>query len=381
MKSQYTITLISVMMFSALLSGCKSEDSPTKPVSLIPVETVSLTETPITPYHTFIGRTEAVNDVDIMPRVGGELTAIHFKDGDMVKKGQLLFEIDNRPYKAALAYANSALQKAETRLEQASRDAERAKALIKDKSISEQQYDDAMAAHAEAVALVAGARATLTSAKLDLEFSSIHAPFSGRVGFNNFQVGERVSKIQLIPLVSIVQIDPIRFSFDVDEKLYRRVRSAIDVARHDNDKLDVDLTLTLSDGAVYPGDGKIYAVGNKIDLDTGSIRAEAEFSNPTYSLMPGEYGNLTIKLRNKTINGLLIPSAAVQQDQAGDYAMVVNAEHIVSRRNIELGQTYGQKRAVLSGLVANEKVIVNGLQKVRPGAVVNDVEQQNKQGE
>lgn len=380
MKAKYKFALVSIAISSALLSGCKTGDIATKTAQAPSVETVTLTETKITPYHTFIGRTEAVNDVDIMPRVGGELTAIHFKDGDMVEKGQLLFEIDDRPYRAALAYAKASLQKAKAQLVQTTRDAERVKKLIKDKSISEQQYDDAIAAHAAAIASVEEAKATLVSARLDLEFSSVRAPFSGRVGFSNFRVGDRISKIQLVPLVSITQIDPIRYGFDVDEKLYRRVRSAIDVAHRNDDKLDVDLTLTLSDGSLYPLDGKIYAVGNKIDLETGSIRAEAQFDNPTYALMPGEYGNLTIKLRNKTIDGLLIPSAAVQQDQAGDYVMVVGDDHVVSRRNVELGQTYGVKRAVLTGLAANEKVIVNGLQKVRPGATVKDVELQSEQG-
>ncbi|GAB5992046.1 efflux RND transporter periplasmic adaptor subunit VmeP [Aeromonas enteropelogenes] len=339
------------------------------------VETVTLAETQITPYHTFIGRTEAVNDVDIMPRVGGELTAIHFKDGDMVEKGQLLFSIDDRPYKAALAFARASLTKANAQLVQATRDAARAQRLIRDKSVSEQYYDDAIATQAQAIASVEEAKANLESARLDLEFTAIRAPFAGRVGFSGFRVGDRISTIQVTPLVSITQINPIHFKFDVDEKLYRRVRNAIDVAHRNDDKLDVDLTLTLSDGSIYPNPGKIYAVGNKIDEETGAIKAEAEFKNPTYSLMPGEYGNLTIKLRNKTINGLLIPSSAIQQDQAGDYVMVVDQDHILSRRNVELGQPYGVNRAVISGVSANEKVVVNGLQKVRPGIKVKENDQ------
>lgn len=154
MKAKYKFALVSIAISSALLSGCKTGDIVTKTAQAPSVETVTLTETKITPYHTFIGRTEAVNDVDIMPRVGGELTAIHFKDGDMVEKGQLLFEIDDRPYKAALAYAKASLQKAKAQLVQTTRDAERVKKLIKDKSISEQQYDDAIAAHAAAIASV-----------------------------------------------------------------------------------------------------------------------------------------------------------------------------------------------------------------------------------
>lgn len=376
MKVQNKAVLLSLLITTTLLSGCNTDEAKTLDKAVPSVETLTLTKTPITPYHTFIGRTEAVNDVVIMPRVGGELTAIHFKDGDMVEKGQLLFEIDSRPYEAALSYAEASLEKAHANLLQANRNAQRAQKLIKDKSISEQQFDEAITDKATASAEVEEAKATLVSAKLDLEFSSVRAPFSGRVGFSNFRVGDRISKIQLVPLVSITQIDPIRFGFDVDEKLYRRVRNAIDVARSHDEKLNVDVTLSLSDGKTYPHKGKIYALGNKIDLETGSIQAEAQFDNPTYSLMPGEYGNLTIKLRNKTIDGLLVPSSAIQQDQAGSYVMVVADDHVVSRRNIELGQVYGVNHAVLSGLSENEKVIVNGLQKVRPGSTVNDIERQ-----
>ncbi|WP_421187343.1 efflux RND transporter periplasmic adaptor subunit [Aeromonas enteropelogenes] len=375
MKNRYKIALVSLAVSSTLLFGCKPNSDNTKQAMTPTVETVTLAETQITPYHTFIGRTEAVNDVDIMPRVGGELTAIHFKDGDMVEKGQLLFSIDDRPYKAALAFARASLTKANAQLVQATRDAARAQRLIRDKSVSEQYYDDAIATQAQAIASVEEAKANLESARLDLEFTAIRAPFAGRVGFSGFRVGDRISTIQVTPLVSITQINPIHFKFDVDEKLYRRVRNAIDVAHRNDDKLDVDLTLTLSDGSIYPNPGKIYAVGNKIDEETGAIKAEAEFKNPTYSLMPGEYGNLTIKLRNKTINGLLIPSSAIQQDQAGDYVMVVDQNHILSRRNVELGQPYGVNRAVISGVSANEKVVVNGLQKVRPGIKVKENDQ------
>ncbi|HDY8043782.1 TPA: efflux RND transporter periplasmic adaptor subunit [Vibrio vulnificus] len=376
MKVQNKAAILSLLFSATFISGCNTDEAK-KPNKVSPsVETLLLTKTSITPYHTFIGRTEAVNDVDIMPRVGGELTAIHFKDGDMVKKGQLLFEIDSRPYEAALSYAEASLKKAQANLIQAKRNAQRAQKLIKDKSISEQIFDEAITDRATAKAAVEEAKATLISAKLDLEFSSVRAPFSGRVGFSNFRVGDRISKIQLVPLVSITQIDPIRFGFDVDEKLYRRVRNAIDVARSKDEKINVDVTLSLSDGSAYPHKGEIYALGNKIDLETGSIQAEAQFDNPTYSLMPGEYGNLTIKLRDKTIDGLLVPSSAIQQDQAGSYVMVVADNHVVSRRNIELGQVYGVYHAVISGLSENEKVIVNGLQKVRPGITVNDIERQ-----
>lgn len=376
MKFHYKFVLFPLLISTIIISGCNTDDTPT-PVTKIPsVETLTLTKKTITPYHTFIGHTKAVNDVNVVARVGGELTAIHFKDGDMVEKGQLLFEIDARPYEAALLYAEASLNKSQALLVKAKRDASRAEKLIKNNSISEQQFDSVKAQLATTLASVEQAKATLTSAKLDLEFSFVRAPFSGRVGFSHFSVGDRISNIQSMPLVSLTQIDPIRFGFDVDEKLYRRVKNAIDAARSSEDELDVDVTLSLSDGAPYPFEGKINALGNKVDLETGSIHAEAQFDNPTYSLMPGEYGNLTIKLRNKTIDGLLIPSRAILQDQAGSYVLVVGDDHTVSRRDVELGQIYGVNKAVLSGISEGERVIVNGLQKVRPGISVDEQESQ-----
>ena len=374
MRFDNKYVLTSTAIVSLLLLGCKDVTQKQQVAAPI-VETVTMQTSEITPYHSFIGRTVAENDIDIMPRVNGELTEVHFKDGDMVEKDQVLFQIDPRPYKAALAYAKASLQKAQAELSLANREADRAKKLIKDKSISEQQYDDAIAKLATATASVKGAEASLLSSQLDLEFSTIRAPFSGRVGFSNYRVGDRITTLQLKPLVSLTQIDPIHFRFNIDEKLYRRIRNVVDAVRAEDGKLDVDLDLNLSDGSEYPADGKIYAVGNKIDLDTGSIQAEATFANTKYSLMPGEYGNLTISLKGKTIEGLLVPAASVQQDQSGDYVMVVNSDNVVARREIDLGQTYGTNKAVTAGLAENEKVIVKGLQKVRVGMKVqaNDV--------
>ncbi|CAM2832212.1 efflux RND transporter periplasmic adaptor subunit [Vibrio diazotrophicus] len=374
MRFDNKYVLTSTAIVSLLLLGCKDVTQKQQVAAPI-VETVTMQTSEITPYHSFIGRTVAENDIDIMPRVNGELTEVHFKDGDMVEKDQVLFQIDPRPYKAALAYAKASLQKAQAELSLANREADRAKKLIKDKSISEQQYDDAIAKLATATASVKGAEASLLSSQLDLEFSTIRAPFSGRVGFSNYRVGDRITTLQLKPLVSLTQIDPIHFRFNIDEKLYRRIRNVVDAVRAEDGKLDVDLDLNLSDGSEYPADGKIYAVGNKIDLDTGSIQAEATFANTKYSLMPGEYGNLTISLKGKTIEGLLVPAASVQQDQSGDYVMVVNSDNVVARREIDLGQTYGTNKAVTAGLAENEKVIVKGLQKVRVGMKVqaNDI--------
>ncbi|MCH1929790.1 efflux RND transporter periplasmic adaptor subunit [Shewanella sp. A25] len=370
MKLSDKHVLVAMVIASIFLSGCN--DAKTTIQAALPnVDTLVMQEVPITPYYTFIGRTLSANDVDIKPRVDGELVAIHFKDGDMVKKGQLLYEIDPRPYQAALDFANANLKKALAEQALADREAKRMTKLLRDKSVSEQQYDDALANQKTAIASVAAAQSSIESAALDLEFSSIRAPFDGRVGFSNYHIGDRIGVLQVQPMLSIAQIDPIRFKFSVDEKLYRQVRSLIDAQQQDTSSA-VELSLTLSDDSVYPQKGKIYAVGNKINLETGAIEVEASFDNPDYALMPGEFGNLMLKVQGQTTKGLLVPASAVQQDQAGDYVMVVDQEGTANRRDVVLGQSYNTDRAVVSGLSAGDKVIVNGLQKVRAGIKVQE---------
>ncbi len=372
------VILSCILVTPLFLTGCNDAKAPAAQAvaPIATVEMLTLTPQPIVPYHTFIGRTEAENDVAIQPRVNGELMAIHFKDGQMVEKGQLLFEIDPRPYQAALESAQALLQEAEAQVLLTKRSAERANRLIKDKSISEQEHDTAVASYKTALAQKAKAKAAVLSAKLDLEYAHIRAPFSGRVGFSNVAVGDRITTLRIKSLVSLTQVNPMRFKFDVDEKLFRRIRSAVDGAHQKDKKLNVSLELTLSDGSVYPQEGHMYAIGNRINLDSGSINAEASFDNSNYSLMPGEYGEVTIKLKGQTVDGLLIPVSAVQQDQSGDFVMVVDSENKASRRNVTLGQTYGVKRAVLTGLEAGERIVLSGLQKVRPGMQVQEPQSQ-----
>ncbi|MCL1051593.1 efflux RND transporter periplasmic adaptor subunit [Shewanella abyssi] len=378
MKNCYSLTLIAVGISTVLLSGCtEPQASPDAAKPLPSVETISLSTTAITPYFDFIGRTVAVSDVDIIPRVGGELVAVHFKDGDLVEKGDLLYQIDPRVYQAKLTSAEATLAMAKANVVMASSNEKRAKKLIKDKSISEMQYDTAIADYATALALVTEAKAAVTSAELELGFCYIYAPLSGRAGFSAYRVGDRVTIAVKNRLVSIAQVDPIHFNFDIDEKLYRRIRSGVDKATAKNQLVDPDLTLQLSDNSIYPEKGEIYAVGNRINPDSGSINIQASFNNDDYSLIPGEHGMLNVKFSNQTINGVLVPLSALQQNQAGDFVMVVDKEMVVTPRYIELGQRYGINQHVIEGLQAGERIVVKGLQKIRAGVTVNDIAQAN----
>ncbi|MGN2670053.1 efflux RND transporter periplasmic adaptor subunit [Aliivibrio fischeri] len=380
MKKIIANSLIIGLLSTLLLSGCNKEETKQAVTPSLPkVKSLTLNPQPITPHLEFIGRTSSVSSVEIIPRVGGELKAIHFKDGDFVKKGDLLYEIDPRIFHAAVNSAKASLEKARATLKMTTSNAERAKQLIKDKSISVQQYDTAIANYESAKADISEKQATLKSAQLDLEFSRIYAPFSGRLGFSRYKVGEQITA--LLPpsstmknsLVSLTKVNVINFDFNVDEKVYRRIRSAIDVVRNENKKLNLDIRLTLSDGSEYAKNGKIAAVGNKIDPSTGSIHVRAIFDNTDYSLMPGEFGKIKIGLKERTVNGLLIPKSSIQQDQAGNYVMQLTKKNIVKQQYVILGQVYGTNKAVISGLNSGDRIVTEGLQKIRPGIQVEEI--------
>lgn len=368
MKRNY----LTISILSAMLVGCGAENAaePTPPPAPS-VKVIVADATPITPYLNFIGRTKASHQIDLIPRVEGELVAQHFNEGEYVEQGQLLYEIDPRPYQVALDAATAKLAEAKARQSIAIRNAERAEKLIGDKSISEQQYDAVMGEKRASEANVLKSLADVESAMLNLQFTNVYAPFKGRIGFSDYQVGDRVTTVVKNRLATLVQVDPFRFEFDVDEKLYRRVRSAIDTSRQHEKEIKAGFWLTLSDGSQYQQEGQIYAVGNQIDSTTGAIKAQASFPNPDLSILPGEYGELTIKLKNDTVDGILVPGSIILQDQAGDYVMTVNTENKVEKRYVELGQEYAGGRHVLKGLEEGDSVISQGMQKVRQGIAVN----------
>lgn len=363
------IPLAIIMM--AALSGCDNNSSmKNEQPTAVPVHTLTLQSQQITPYVTFIGRTTAANHVDIIPHVEGDITDIFFKDGQLVKKNQPLYEIDKRPYEAKVKSAEANLLKAQSTLSIKKRNSERAKRLIKSNSISQIEFDTTITDYQTAQASVKEAEANLLQAQIDLGYTTIKAPFDGRVGFSQYKVGDRVTAVIKNRLVSLSQIDPIRFDFDVNEKLYRRIRSVIDTVRSENKKVNAKITLTMSNGEQFNNSGKIHAVDNRIDPETGSIHVQATFENPDYNLMPGEFGHLTIKMQGQTIDGLLIPVSAIQEDQAGSYVMLVDENQKVVPTYLELGQKFGSDVSVLSGLKPNQTIVTNGLQKIRPGSEV-----------
>jgi RND family efflux transporter MFP subunit len=322
----------------------------------------------------YVGRFVAVNSVEIRARLSGYLAEIHFQDGQMVRKGDLLFTIDRRPFEIALEQMRANLAQARANLAFTTADLERAKPLLQNKTITEQAFDQRMQAKTVAEASVAAQAAMVNSAELDLnEYSELRSPIDGRIGDRRVAVGNLVSGGtggNTTLLATVVSVDPIRFEFSFDEASFLRyVRFATasnDVASaHGN----VPIALKLIDEKEFGHIGKIDFVDNVIDRSSGTIRGRAVFDNPDGIFTPGMFGRIRVP-GSPPYAALLIPDAAIGTEQARKFVLVVDDGGIVRQKYVTLGQLDDGLRVVKEGLNASDRVIVNGLMRARPGSKV-----------
>lgn len=348
-------------------SGCTRKMAALEPTPP-PTVTISLPiAREISEEIEFIGHTDAIKTVELRARVSGFIDKVAFKDGAIVKEGDLLFQIDPRPFDAAVDRDRAALAVAKARSKRAIADLARAKKLVKGKTITQEEYDQTFANEAEAVASVKQAEASLRSAQLDLEFSTVTAPVGGRVSRAMITKGNLVngSAGSATLLTTIVPVDPIYATFDVDEATLLRV------ARNARDpnypRPQIDMQLANETG--FPHHGQIDFLDNKVDPATGTIRGRAEFPNADGVISPGMYAKVRIR-RNEKRPALLVTDRAVGIDQGRKYLLVVNAENQVEYREVLTGPLVDGLRSIEKGLKADEWVIVNGLQRARPGSTV-----------
>ena len=319
----------------------------------------------IVEWDDYVGRFEASQSVEIRPRVSGQLQSIHFKDGDVVQKGQLLFTIDQRPYLATLAEARARVASAQTALALANSEYARAARLVSDDAVSQEEVDSLAAAVRAASAGVAAAQAVVRQRALDLEFTNVRAPVTGRISDRRVDVGNLVAANESM-LTTVLALDPIYFTFEGSEALYLKAQRA----RQQGGDAAQQVEIKLQDEAGYNRTGRVDFTDNAIDPKSGTMRGRAILSNVDYFLAPGMFGNMRLTAGG-TRPALLIPDAAVRTDQARKVVFVVAKDGTVAVRPVEAGPLVGGLRSIRSGLKADDRVVIQGVQFAAPGSKVN----------
>jgi RND family efflux transporter MFP subunit len=332
----------------------------------------------VTDYDEYVGRFTAVNSVEVRARVSGYLEGVHFRDGQLVKKGDLLFSIDKRPFQNTLDQARANLEQAKSNVIFTKADLERAQQLVHDKTITEQVFQQRAQAYRNAEAAVSGMEAALHQAELDLQFTELRAPIDGRIGDRKVSPGNLVTggtTGNTTLLATIVSIDPIHFEFTFDEasllRYERMAKLGHDIASHG---AGVPVALKLIDEKDFVHKGRMDFVDNVIDSSTGTIRGRALFANPNGQFTPGMFARVRVPASPPYL-ALLVPDVAIASEQARKYVLAVNDKSIAEQKYVTLGQLLGGLRVIKSGLSPNDEVIVDGIARVRAGQKVKAKEQ------
>jgi RND family efflux transporter MFP subunit len=353
-----------------LLTGCTSGASaPSPPAPTVQVVSVVQQDTPI--YSEWVATLDGYVNAQIQPRVAGYVIRQNYKEGSVVRKGEVLFEIDPRPFKAALDQAKAQLAQAEAQLGKASLDVQRDTPLAQARAIAQSQLDTEIQAKLGAQATVLAAKANVEQAELNVEFTKVTSLVTGIAGIAQVQIGGLVGPSSV--LTSVSQVDPIKAYFTVSEQeftdFHRRFPTEQSV---EEQRRRIPLQLLLADGTVYERTGTIYFADREINPATGAIRIAGVFPNPNNLLRPGGYGRVRASAKTQA-GALLVPQRAVIELQGSYQVAVVGTDNKVSIRPVTVGERVGRLWIVTEGLKAGESVIVEGLMKVRDGATVKPV--------
>ena len=359
--------------FVLALAACGDSSPPPPPPSVTVAKPVSLT---VVDRDEYVGRFIAIDMVEVRPRVSGYLEKVHFQDGQIVKAGEVLFTIDPRPFQNTLDQARSALAQARANLDFATADLTRADQLLRDKTMSEQQYQQRTQTKRVTEAAVQSAEAAVRQAQLDLEFTQPKAAVTGRIGDRrvapgNLIVGGNAGTATL--LASIVTIDPIRLEFSADEQAFLRyARLANDGKNPDARGAKAPVDLKLLDENDFVHKGTIDFVDNVIDQSSGTIRARALFANPDGLFTPGMFGRVRVPA-SPPYQALTVPETAIGTEQVRKFVFVVGPDDMVQQKYITLGPLQGERRVIKEGLAPDDRVIVNGIVRARAGIKVTPV--------
>lgn len=330
-------------------------------------------------FDEYVGRFVAVNSVEVRARVSGYLEGVHFKDGQTIKQGDLLFTIDKRPFQNAVDQARANVTQAKSNLAFTEADYTRGQQLVRDKTITDQTFEQRSQAFRNAQASVSNNEAALRTAELDLEFTELRAPINGRIGDRRVSPGNLVTggtSGNTTLLATIVSTDPIRFEFTFDEASYlryeRAAKSGQDVASRG---AGTKVSLKLIDEKDFTHEGSMDFVDNVIDRSTGTIRGRGVFANANGVFTPGMFARVRVPA-SPAYEALLVPATAIGTEQARKFVMTVNAENTATPKYVTLGQTTADGLQVIKdGAGPDDRIVVNGLMRARPGAKVTPQEQ------
>lgn len=364
-------SLLAALLCATLFNGCsKHKRIPRKPPS---VTVVKVRSDKLKREWILIAQTVADNTVDLKARVDGFLEKRNFKEGDFVKKGTILFQIEKDQYKINVDRAKAEVAVKKALLENATLTYKRNKTLLKSHTVSQAEYDQAKADKLAAQGNLDASKAALDDAKLNLSYTDIIAPMDGAIGLSNYSVGNLVGT-NTGTLANMVSLDPMCVEFNVSEGDFLFAHKKAEESKMSFKELLalLKVRLILSDGSTYEHPGKIYFWNNKVSASTGTVLMRAHFPNPKHFLLPGQYGKVGI-LSSKEDKTTFIPQVAVLSDIGGKYVLIVDDKGVVAIRRLELGYTFETMVTIKKGLKPGDMVITQGLQKVRPGMKVTAI--------
>lgn len=349
-------------MAALLTAGCTRTAETAPPIMAAPVKVAKVTKRTVPITLTAIGTGEAYSTVSVKSQVNGELQAVHFTQGDFVTKGELLFSIDPRPFQAAVAQAEGALAKDKAQLELDNTQADRYQKLFDAGVAPKEQFDQQKATATAQAAAVQADEAALDAAKLQLQYCSIYSPIDGRTGALGATAGNLVAQGAQPALVVIAQVTPLYIDFAVPEQYLAPIKKYMEKGR-----LPVSAT-PYGDNASDAG--SLTFVDNSVDNTTGTIKLKGTFANPNRRLWPGQYSTVTLQLAEDE-DATIVPSAAIQTGQTGDYVYVVKADSTVEQRTVKTARTIGTDAVVSSGVTPGETVVTDGQLRLLPGVKVD----------
>ena len=360
--------LLPALLLCVGIAGCdKKTAAPAAPPPEVAVEPVDVRDMPV--QVEFTGEVRGGEDVEVRARVTGFLQSQHYREGSLVRKGQLLFTIDPKPFQAAAERAQAEMAEAQARHNRAVIQVNRLTPLVARNAVSQQDLDNAVASAEASKASVAGAAAQLSSARLDLSYTRVTSPISGLAGNRQADIGSYVGSPEPTVLTVVSSLDPVRFDFTIAESEYLAYARATNAQAGKRVRSSPTLELVLADGSVHPHKGQVTIVGRGVDTQIGTLPIQATFPNPGGLLRPGQFGRVQLPITTRK-NAIVIPQRSVQELQGTYNVFVVGADSVAQTREIKVASRSGSDWIVASGLEPADRIVVEGIQKVRPGTKV-----------